>query len=151
MKKLIVCISVIIVALITFFTVDVIRETQNWEYFNIDFKGKPEIISAYSSLLSGLLGFLSILFVIYQIDLNKEYLDGENKRRDKEDIEEKRSLLKLVLCYSKGIRVHIEQTKNHIESFLNEEREDLTRDELRDVKTQRFLKQLREEGKLGTV
>lgn len=63
-------------------TVDLIKETGDWSTFNIDFTSQGEAISAYASLLSGVLLFLTILFIVLQLvdQRRKEKLDKEDEQ-----------------------------------------------------------------------
>ena len=73
-KKILVGITIVIVLLIIIFTIDVISETPNKSFLNIDFENKNNIVSAYGALIGGILAFLSILFVFYGLLFS--YLNG---------------------------------------------------------------------------
>ncbi|SIT98955.1 hypothetical protein SAMN05660493_03317 [Epilithonimonas bovis DSM 19482] len=74
-------IAIIIFALIIFFTSNVVFEEPN-RTFRLDFTNKSDIISSYATLISGLLTFLSILFVIYALVSQKnEIVEKENNEK----------------------------------------------------------------------
>ena len=62
-KNIITCTAIGIIILIIVFVCDVINEVPDWKWFNIDFNSSR--VSNFGTLISGLLSFLAILFVIY--------------------------------------------------------------------------------------
>jgi len=109
--------------LLIILTIDVIYETDNWVYFNIDFKDKYNIISAYGSLIGGILAFLSILFVLRSlIEQRQEILNKE----DKKIIEYKNELLerlKLINDFTKSAIKQIIRHGNELEKYYKLEKE----------------------------
>jgi hypothetical protein len=77
----VILIAVFFFALIVYFTSNVIFEEAN-RTFTLDFTNKSDIISSYATLISGLLTFLSILFVIYALISQKnEIIEKENNEK----------------------------------------------------------------------
>jgi large-conductance mechanosensitive channel len=120
-KKGITVVSVIIIFIILFLTFDAIYETNNWEWFSVDFNGKDKIISAYGSLIGGVLAFLSILFVIYQVLEQREQIWQEKKDLEKEKINEKRDLLKLISSFLDSIIGDIKNQGKEFKKFYEKE------------------------------
>ncbi len=60
-KKILIGVTALILLLIVIFTIDVITEIPNRSFLNIDFENKNNIVSAYGTLIGGILAFLSIL------------------------------------------------------------------------------------------
>lgn len=73
-KWILIFISIFFLFLLIIFTYNVIYETNHFLLFSIDFRNKHEIISAYGTLIGGILAFLSILFVIYGLLQQSEQL-----------------------------------------------------------------------------
>jgi large-conductance mechanosensitive channel len=120
-KVFIIIISVITALIISFLTLDAIYETDNWKWFSIDFKGKDKIISAYGSLIGGVLAFLSILFVVYQVLEQKEQIQLEKEAVEKEKIEEKKDLLKLISSFLGSIIGDIKGQGQELKKFYEKE------------------------------
>ncbi|MEI6866547.1 hypothetical protein [Flavicella sp.] len=83
--------TLILLAWITF---KAASATENWSYFQLDFKEKHTIISSYGTLLAAALSFISILFVLmdlmYQKRLKHEEIENkeiEAKKKLKDNLE----------------------------------------------------------------
>ncbi|QVY66880.1 hypothetical protein [Polaribacter sp. Q13] len=120
-KVFITIISIITALIISFLTLDAIYETDNWKWFSIDFNGKDKIISAYGSLIGGVLAFLSILFVVYQVLEQKEQIQLEKEAIEKEKIEEKKDLLKLISSFLGSIIGDIKGQGQELKTFYENE------------------------------
>ncbi len=120
-KKGITIISAIVILIVLFLTYDAIYETNNWKWFSLDFKGKDNIISAYGSLIGGVLAFLSILFVIYQVLEQREQILQEKEDVKKEKIEEKKDLLKLISSFLGSIINDIKHQGKNLKTFYEKE------------------------------
>ena len=91
-KVLITIISIVTAIILVVLTIDAIYEIDNWKWFNIDFDKRDHIVSAYGALIGGVLAFLSILFVIYQVLEQREQILQE-KINSKIEYEKKTVLL----------------------------------------------------------
>lgn len=120
-KKGITIVSLIIIFVVLFLTYDAIYETDNWKWFSVDFKGKDNIISAYGSLIGGVLAFLSILFVIYQVLEQREQIWQEKKDKEQEKINEKSDLLKLISSFLDSIISDIQNQGKEFKKFYEKE------------------------------
>ncbi len=122
-KRIIKWVFWITVVLIVFLTFQAIYETDNWKLFDIDFNTRDHIIAAYGTLLGGILAFLSILFVLYQVYEQREQIilekqDAENEK--KQDLKDRLLLLSNYLqTLQKDIVVHGER----METFYKAEKE----------------------------
>lgn len=106
-KKILIGITVVVFLLILIFTIDVIRETPNRSYFDIDFQNKDNIISAYGSLIGGILAFLSILFVLFGLLEQRQQILNEKIEKEEEEKQELLDQLKLLSSYLKSTIDHI--------------------------------------------
>lgn len=101
-KNILIGITSFIVILIIIFTFDVISETENWSFLNIDFKNKNNVISAYGSLIGGILAFLSILFVLYGLLEQRQQILDEKEFKEITENLELQDKLKLISSFLKS-------------------------------------------------
>jgi len=91
-KNIITCTAIGIIILIIVFVCDVINEVPDWKWFNIDFSSSR--VSNFGTLISGLLSFLAILFVIYNIIEQREIINrNEIRLQEDEDNDHKSRIL----------------------------------------------------------
>ena len=83
-KKILIGITIVVFLLILIFTIDVIRETPNRSFLDIDFQNKDNIVSAYGSLIGGILAFLSILFVLFGLLEQRQQILNEKAEKEAE-------------------------------------------------------------------
>lgn len=93
-KRGIIITSILFGSLLVLFTVDVINEVPDWAWFQINFDSSR--VANYGTLISGLLSFLAILFVIFGIAEQREQLEIEKNERDGEVIQDYKNRLKLL-------------------------------------------------------
>lgn len=120
-KVLIAVVSIFTIGIVLFLTIDAIYETNNWKWFSVDFDKRDHIISAYGALIGGVLAFLSILFVIYQVLEQREQILQEKKDVKKEKIEEKKDLLKLISSFLGSIINDIKHQGKDLKTFYEKE------------------------------
>jgi len=101
-KKILIGITVLVFLFILIFTIDVIRETPNREFLDIDFQNKDNIVSAYGSLIGGILAFLSILFVLFGLLEQRLQILNEKSEKEEEYAQELKDKLKLLSSYFKS-------------------------------------------------
>lgn len=106
-KRILVGISILIVLLIFIFTIDVISETEDWSFLNIDFENKNKIVSAYGTLIGGILAFLSILFVLFGLLEQRLQIINEKAEKIEESKQKLLDQLKLLSSYFKSSIDHI--------------------------------------------
>lgn len=95
-KILIIFITVLVLCILSMITHNVISDTGDWKSFSIDFRNREDEISAYGSILGGVLAFLSILFVLYGLIEQRQQISEErNIKKDEEssDLLDRLSLL----------------------------------------------------------
>jgi large-conductance mechanosensitive channel len=101
-KKILIGITVVVFLLILIFTIDVIRETPNRSFLDIDFQNKDNIVSAYGTLIGGILAFLSILFVLFGLLEQRLQIITEKAEKEEENKQELIDQLKLLSSYFKS-------------------------------------------------
>lgn len=98
------------IALLVFLTAQAIGETENWKFLDVDFNTRDHIISAYGTLIGGILAFLSILFVLYQIYEQREQIIADKQEEHKERLQDLKDRLLLLsnflLTLEKDISIH---------------------------------------------
>ena len=94
-KKILIGITLVVFLLILIFTIDVIRETPNRSFLDIDFQNKNNIVSAYGTLIGGILAFLSILFVLFGLLEQRLEILNEKAEKEEENRQELTDQLKL--------------------------------------------------------
>lgn len=101
-KKILIGVTALILLLIVIFTIDVITEIPNRSFLNIDFENKNNIVSAYGTLIGGILAFLSILFVLFGLLEQRQQILIEKAEKEAENIQELKDQLKLLSSYFKS-------------------------------------------------
>lgn len=113
-------ISLISFCSIIYITTDLITD-EKYRLFKIDFKNKSDIINSFGTLVSGLLSFLSILFVIYALMSQKnDQISKENKTL----VSEKENLLenfKVFLYYLKSLVNTLEELNVNLKIYTENE------------------------------
>lgn len=120
-KVIITIISIVTAVILIVLTTDAIYEIDNWKWFNIDFDKRDHIVSAYGALIGGVLAFLSIMFVIYQVLEQREQILKEKEDANNEKIEEKKDLLKLLSSFLGSIINDIKEQGKDLTSFYKKE------------------------------
>lgn len=120
-KYIIVSMSVITLILLSVFTWDIINDEPNWVWFGIDFDNVK--VSNYGTLISGLLSFLAILFVIYGLADQREQNNNEKQTKQNELVQEYLSRIKLINSFLKNILSEIKLQGERMETFFNKELE----------------------------
>ena len=111
------------VILIVFLTIQAVNETDDWKFFDVDFNTRDHIISAYGSLIGGVLAFLSILFVLYQVYEQREQLIIERQNSTNNKIQDLKDRLLLLTNYLKTLEKDIVRHGNRMEIFFKAEKE----------------------------
>jgi len=93
-KSVVLYISITFFLLLIVFTVDVINEVPEWIWFDIDFNDSK--VANYATLISGLLSFLAILFVIFGIAEQREQVEKEIEDKNQEIIRDYKNRLQLL-------------------------------------------------------
>lgn len=123
-KKILIGITTLILLLIVIFTIDVIRETPDRLFLNIDFENKNNIVSAYGTLIGGILAFLSILFVLFGLLEQRQQIINEKAEKEAEYAQELKDQLKLLSSYFKStIKDILNQGKTFSEYSKKEQAE----------------------------
>lgn len=120
-KKIVKWVSVFVFALLIIFTIDVINEEPNWAVFDIDFKNST--VSNYGTLISGILSFLAILFVIYGLLEQRETMLNEKIEKQQDLIEDYKSRLNLLNTFLKNILNEVKLQGERMEEFYKKELE----------------------------
>ncbi|MCA0131755.1 hypothetical protein [Winogradskyella alexanderae] len=122
-KKVIKWVFWITISLIVFLTFQAIYETEDWKFFDVDFNSRDHIISAYGSLIGGILAFLSILFVLYQVYEQREQIMVEKQDAAKDKLQDLKDRLLLLTNYLKTLEKDILRHGERMESFFKAEKE----------------------------
>lgn len=108
LKNVLKFVIMIVLATIILITWNLINETENWQVFGIDFQNKGEIVSAYGTLIGGVLSFLSILFVLVSLlEQRQQILQEKQDQVESERIE----LLNRLKLLSSFIKFSIDNIK----------------------------------------
>ena len=78
---------------------DAANETVNWSFLNFDFSTKDNVISAYGGLLSGILSFVTIMFVVLDLVYQRRQATFQKEEKNKEIKSELKSVLGVVQIY----------------------------------------------------
>lgn len=122
-KMIIKVVLLLTIALIVFLTFQAIYETDNWEPFNIDFDSRNHIILAYGSLLGGILAFLSILFVLYQVYEQRQQILTEKEEAKNKKKQDLRDRLQLLSSYLGTMQNDIKSQGKRLKEFIDAEKE----------------------------
>ncbi len=120
-KRIIKAVFGVTIALIIFLTVQAIYETDNWKPFDVDFNTKDHIISAYGSLIGGILAFLSILFVLYQVYEQREQILIEKQETENDKKQDLKDRLLLLINYLGTLQKDIISHGKRMEVFYKAE------------------------------
>lgn len=123
-KKGLIFTSVIFIALLAIFTIDVINDVPGWIWFEIDFDS-PKVAN-YGTLVSGLLSFLAILFVVFGIAEQREQIEIEKKEKVDETNEDYKNRLKLLKSLLVKIADEIVEQGKRMKDFYEMELESPT-------------------------
>ena len=122
-KKIIKWVFWLTLALIVFLTFQAIYETDNWKLFDVDFNTRDHIISAYGSLIGGILAFLSILFVLYQVYEQREQIIIERQDAANDKQQDLKDRLLLLSNYLKTLEKDIVKHGERMEVFYKSEKD----------------------------
>jgi hypothetical protein len=122
-KIILIIITLTIILLIVIFTIDVITETKNPIPFDIDFENKNNIVSAYGTLIGGILAFLSILFVLFGLLEQRQIISNENILKEKEYKEELLDKLKLLSSYFNSTIIDLKKQGAILNKYSIQEQE----------------------------
>lgn len=123
-KNIVIGFSIILILLLLIFTIDIINDEPNWAWFDVDFDNSK--VSNYGTLISGLLSFLAILFVIFGIAEQREQVNDEKYEKANEVIAEYFSRLKLMNSLLHNILQEIKLQGERMEKFFAVEKEQPT-------------------------
>lgn len=121
-KVLITIISIVTAVILIVLTIDAIYEIDNWKWFNIDFDKRDHIVSAYGALIGGVLAFLSIMFVIYQVLEQREQILQEKVNSKIEYENNLKDRLTLLSSFLKSLIGDIISHGKRMEVFFNKEK-----------------------------
>lgn len=112
---------IIILSILVWLTIDIIRETKEYILFDIDFEGKYNSIAAYGALIGGLLSFLSILFVMYQLLEQRTQITKEKQEKELESKEELFDILVLLKTFMKSSLKNLNSQGKVMKNFYEAE------------------------------
>lgn len=118
-KWTVLAVSIVSLILLIIFTCDIINDEPNWAWFDVDF-GNPKV-SNYGALISGLLSFLAILFVIFSLADQREQLKDEKEEQKLLKFQEYKSRLKLIKSLLINMLAEIKLQGDRMEKFYTEE------------------------------
>jgi len=121
-KVLIIAVSIITGLMLVILSIDAIYEVDNWSWFNIDFDRRDHIVSAYGALIGGVLAFLSILFVIYQVLEQREQILQEKLNAKNEYEKNLKDRLTLLSSFLKSLIGDIISHGERMEVFFTNEK-----------------------------
>ncbi|WP_421824305.1 hypothetical protein [Flagellimonas oceanensis] len=120
-KKVIWIVGLAIILIIGFVTFKAIYENPNWEWFNLDFTKRTDLITSYGTLIGGLLAFLSTLVVAYGlVDQNEKLLISKNEERQREIIGYRDNLI-LLSSFLTSIIDNIQNQGKTLNKFIQSE------------------------------
>jgi len=119
LKKIILVFSILLISLLIIFTIDIINDEPNWAWFDVDFDN-PKVAN-YGTLISGLLSFLAILYVIFGIAEQREQFENERNDKNKEVIKGYENRLKLLRSLLVKITDEIKEQGKRMEKFYKDE------------------------------
>lgn len=123
-KKSLIYSSIGVFVLIMYLTYQIIYQTKNWKWFDIDFsKDNNNAISAYGTLIGGILAFLSIIFVIYSILEQRQQILNEKIEKEKEEEIELLNKIKLLNSFCKSAIDNIGLQGEKLKEFYIKEKE----------------------------
>lgn len=124
-KTLVITISFIAFIAIFKITTDLILEEHS-RIFELDFINKSDVISSYGTLISGLLTFLSILFVIFALISSK---NEQIQKEEKEKSETRKNLSEtynVLVYYLKTLIGTIDELNLNVQKYVESEKKNPT-------------------------
>ncbi len=119
LKRGLTIVTIILFILLIIFTIDVINDEPDWAWFQINFDSQK--VANYSTLISGLLSFLAIMFVIFNIVEQREQLEEEKKLKNEEVINDYNNRLNLLKSLLVSIISEIKQQGERMKKYYQEE------------------------------
>jgi len=95
-KRIIFGAALFFIGIIILITAQFITQTTHWVWFPIDFLAYSDEISAYGTLVGGILAFLSILFVLYAIYESRSQIEKQRQEKIEDEKEESLNRLRLI-------------------------------------------------------
>lgn len=118
-KHIITCTAIGIIILIIVFVCDVINEVPDWKWFNIDFNSSR--VSNFGTLISGLLSFLAILFVIYNIIEQREIINRNEIKIQEDEKNDHKSRILIMNNLLNILLREIKQIGSDMDGFYKKE------------------------------
>lgn len=125
-QKIIIGAACILGIILIIVTIDAIYETENWLWFNIAFEKKSAVVSAYGALIGGLLAFLSILFILFQIQEQRNQIEKERQKEIEEIKQDLKDRLILTKTFLDTIIEDIKLQGGNLKEFYEKEKENPT-------------------------
>ncbi|HLN96819.1 MAG TPA: hypothetical protein VK183_14380 [Flavobacterium sp.] len=129
-KKIIIGVSVAFVGVIIFFTSQLVGETENWEWFSMDFHERADEISAFGTLLGGILSPLSVLFVLYTVFEQRQQIQEQERKQKEAERQSMLSRLKLISNILISTIDEIESQGLELRIFFNAEKANPSRSQM---------------------
>lgn len=104
-------------------TIDIIDDTKNWKFLGIDFQTKDGIVSAYGTLIGGILSFLSILFVLISLLEQQEQIFNEKNEKINDEKNENLNKLKFLSSFFKSAVNNIKLQGGEMKQFFENEKQ----------------------------
>ena len=111
-------------AFLVFLTFQAVEETENWKWFDLDYTRRHNIISAYGTLIGGILAFMSILFVLFQVYEQREQLQLEKQEKIIEERQDYLSRLRLLNSFLKALILDIERLGEDLQDYCKRVRKE---------------------------
>lgn len=122
-KEILIGISIFIFVLIIYLTLQIIYQNENWKWLDIDFSAEnSNAISAYGTLIGGILAFLSIIFVIYSILEQNQQIITDKNEKERENQIELLNKIKLLNSFCKSAIENITSQGEKLEKFHIDEK-----------------------------
>lgn len=122
-QGLIIGFAIIALVFVGYLSVELINETPNPTLWDIDYKSKADEISAYGALIGGILSFLSVLFILYNVLEVRGQIQQEKKAKELDERNKSLNLLKLIdtmmISTSSEVISQGERMKDFFESELS--------------------------------
>lgn len=112
---------VIILLIIGVVTIDVINETENWVWFDLDFTRKESIISAYGGIIGSVLSFLSILLVLFDLIYQRRLNTKKDESIAEEEINIFKDKIEIIQLFIEKLLNNCEQQFNEFQEFVSKE------------------------------
>lgn len=92
-------IFLVVVIILVFITLDATLEPKSWLFFDLDFSEKDNVIASYGGLLSALLSFITILFLILDISYQRRNKSLEEEQHKRIKIQEFHDNLNIITLF----------------------------------------------------